>query len=133
MGGYLLNFSIYTLAMLGVICIALFVFKFAMSGSPLSKKSKFLNVEDTLKLSARKSIYVLRAGNEKFLVAADVDSTSLISKLNSGDDLNIQEFDQSMTENSNTSAFGDEVIDMKKRRASSKSPMMRGIANKLDF
>lgn len=80
MTGYLMNFVIYTIAMIGVIFIALYTFKFVSSGC-LTKKSSSLKIEDTMKLSARKSLYIIKAENEKFLIAADLDSTSLIARL----------------------------------------------------
>lgn len=81
MTGYLVNFSIYTLAMVGVIFAALFIFKSVMNGNRFSKKSSFLQIEDTMSLSPRKTLYVVRAGNKKFLLAGDVDRTALIARL----------------------------------------------------
>ena len=81
--GYLANFIVYTLAMVGVIVFALLIFKNA-TGSGANAKSKFLKVHDTLSLGPRKTLYIVSAGNEKFLIAGDVDKTSLISKLESG-------------------------------------------------
>ena len=78
--GYLANFIVYTLAMVGVIVIALLVFK----GSTVNvgkKSSKLLNVIDTMSLGPRKTLYIVSAGKEKFLIAGDVDKTCLISKL----------------------------------------------------
>ena len=80
--GYLTNFIVYTLAMVGVIVIALMVFK-GSTGVGTKKGSKYLKVHDTLSLGPRKTLYIVSAGNEKFLIAGDVDNTSLISKLNS--------------------------------------------------
>ena len=79
--GYLSNFIVYTLAMVGVIVIALMVFKGA-TGSGVKNGSKYLKVHDTLSLGPRKTLYIVSAGEEKFLIAGDVDKTSLISKLN---------------------------------------------------
>lgn len=79
MSTYLLNFIVYTTAMIGIIFLAVFVYK-KCSYNCVSK-SKFLNVEDCINLSPRKSLYVVRAGNEKFLIASDAEKTSLISKL----------------------------------------------------
>lgn len=81
MGGYLVNFSVYTMAMIGLIFFALMVYKkFAVGGSS-SKKSGFLGVEESISIAPRKNLYVVRAGNERFLIAGDVDKTTLISKL----------------------------------------------------
>ena len=79
--GYLANFMVYTLAMIGVIFVALLVFKNA-TGVSHKNSSKVLKVHDTLSLGPRKTLYIVSAGDEKFLIAGDVDKTSLISKLN---------------------------------------------------
>ena len=86
--GYLTNFIVYTLAMVGVIGIALMAFK--MSSNTGSKSgSKFLRVQDTLSIGPRKTLYIISAGNEKFLIAGDVDKTTLISKLESNSETKI--------------------------------------------
>lgn len=82
MSGYLINFIVYTAAMVGVIFLAVLVYKkFSYNGV---SHSKFLNVEDCISLAPRKNLYVIRAGNERFLVASDAERTSLISKLDIG-------------------------------------------------
>ena len=81
MGGYIANFTVYTMAMLGLICFALFVYKKFLSGNSFKNKSNFLGVEECISLAPRKNLYVVRAGSEKFLIASDVDKTTLISKL----------------------------------------------------
>lgn len=79
--GYMVNFIVYTIAMVGIIFLAVFVYKkFSFCAG---SKSKFLNVEDCISIGPRKELFVVRAGNERFLVASDVGRTSLISKLNS--------------------------------------------------
>ena len=82
MGGYLINFIVYTTAMVGIIFLAVFVYK--KFSCTVSSKSKFLNVEECISLAPRKELYVVRAGSERFLVASDVGRTSLISKLDDG-------------------------------------------------
>lgn len=81
MGSYILNFTVYTMAMCGLICFALFVYKKFAAGNFLTKNSQYLNVEETLSLAPRKILYVIRAGEERFLIASDADKTTLISKL----------------------------------------------------
>ena len=78
--GYLANFIVYTLAMVGVIVVALLVFKNS-TGITTKSSSKTLKIHDTLSLGPRKTLYIVSAGNEKFLIAGDVDKTTLISKL----------------------------------------------------
>lgn len=82
--GYLTNFIVYTLAMVGVIVLALMVFK-TSTGAGIKKGSKYLKVHDTLSLGPRKTLYIVSAGDEKFLIAGDVDKTTLISKLESSE------------------------------------------------
>ncbi len=82
MGGYLVNFAVYTMAMTGLIFFALMVYKkFTLGTVGKTSKSKMLSVEETIAIAPRKTLYVVRAGNERFLIAGDVDKTSLISKL----------------------------------------------------
>ena len=84
MGGYITNFTVYTMAMLGLIFFALFTYKKFFCGNSFGKKSNFLGIEESINLAPRKNLYVVRAGKERFLIASDVDKTSLISKLEDG-------------------------------------------------
>ena len=83
MTGYLVNFTVYTMAMLGLIFFALMVYKKFAAGSSFSKisKNKTLSIEETISIAPRKTLYVVKAGEERFLIAGDVDKTTLISKL----------------------------------------------------
>ncbi|MBO5739073.1 flagellar biosynthetic protein FliO [bacterium] len=92
--GYLSNFIVYTLAMVGVVAVALVVFKTSTS-TGTKRGAKFLKVHDTLSLGPRKTLYIVSAGDEKFLIAGDIDKTTLISKLNENKSL---ETKQSVTE-----------------------------------
>lgn len=139
MTGYLLNFSIYTLAMVGVIFAALFVFKGVMTGRGFSKKSEFLNIQEVMNLSPRKTLYVIKAGEERFLIASDVDKTSLISKL---DPNGLKQPSREDKSSELDTLYGPDsleefasVIDFKKGRTTSrdKGPLMRELARKLEF
>lgn len=138
MGHYMISFSIYTMAMVGLIFGALFVFK-AFSNKCFSKKSSMLTIEDTMSLSPRKTLYVINAKNESFLIASDVDRTSLIAKLDTG--IEAQSVTPSITrvdKSTNLKSFDgiesmDEfssLIDFQKKRAN-KNPMMKELARKL--
>ena len=81
MGHYILSFTVYTLAMSGLIFFALFIYKKVMNGSISSKNSKILSVEETMSISPRKTLMIIKAGEERFLIASDIDKTTLISKL----------------------------------------------------
>ena len=80
--GYLTNFIVYMLAMVGVLVVAMLVFKHTTNSGGKCSNGKCLKVLDTLSLGARKTLYIVSAGEEKFLIAGDTDRTSLISKLN---------------------------------------------------
>ena len=84
--GYLANFMVYTFALVGVIMLAVFIFKMSSNGG-VRATSKYLKVHDTLSLGPRKTLYIVSAGDEKFLIAGDIDKTSLISKLNSKEEV----------------------------------------------
>lgn len=88
MNSYLINFAIYTLAMIGFIVVALFVYKKSININTKSKSKEFLQVENSLRLSATKTVYVIKAGTEKFLIAGDSASTTMLAKLN--ETLNIE-------------------------------------------
>lgn len=46
-----------------------------------SRKNQFLSVETSLSIALRKTVHVIRAGNERFLISTDVDRTSFLTKL----------------------------------------------------
>ena len=77
--GYLANFMVYTLAMVGVIVVALLIFK-STTSQGIGSKSKYLKIIDTMSLAPRKTLYIVSTGTEKFLIAGDVDKTTLVSK-----------------------------------------------------
>ncbi len=81
MNSYLINFAIYTLAMIGFIVMALFVYKKSININSGGKNKEFLQVENSLRLSATKTVYVIKAGKEKFLIAGDPSSTTMLAKL----------------------------------------------------
>ena len=81
MGGFLANITVYTMAMTGLIFFALLLYKKFFSEGSFSSKSGFLKIEESVNIAPRKSLYVVKAGNERFLLASDANSTNLISKL----------------------------------------------------
>ena len=54
------------MAMIGLICFAVFVYKKIMNGELGKKRTNYIEIEDTLNLNPRKTLHVVRAGNEKF-------------------------------------------------------------------
>ncbi len=81
MAHYIISFVVYTLAMSGLIGLALIVYKKVTNISTSTKKTKELSIEETMSISPRKTLMIVKAGNERFLIASDVDKTTLISKL----------------------------------------------------
>ena len=52
--------------------------------TPINAKNReYLNVENVLKLSPTKTVYIIKAGTERFLVAGDSTNTTLLAKLDS--------------------------------------------------
>ena len=129
--GYLGNFIVYTLAMVGVIVVALLVFKNATTIST-GKSSKLLKVIDTLTIGQRKTLYIVSAGTEKFLIAGDVDRTCLISKLDNteepisaiatveNEDFSTRSFSNDYSTNSDNS-FKDTMVSLTKPNFMDKS------------
>lgn len=87
MSAYLVHFLVYALAMVGMIGLCMFVFKKTMVNPKCTRKDNGLSVENALNLSQRKTLYVVRAGEEKFLIAADAERTSFLAKLNENESI----------------------------------------------
>ena len=83
MGGYLVNFSVYTFAMVGFLFIAVAVYKKTSVAAGNSNKEGEMIIENSLSLSPRKRLHVVRVNGEKFLIAADVERTEFLAKLDS--------------------------------------------------
>lgn len=87
----LLVFTVYTFAMIGVVLVAFFVWKKTniISGGSLGGNIK---IEDSLNLSPRKSLLVVRVKNERFLLASDMENTTFLAKLESDEIPNFQKY-----------------------------------------
>lgn len=81
MGTYLVNFIVYSMAMAGLLFVCLCIYKKTMLNTKCMKKNDELAIENALSLSQRKTLYVIKAGNEKFLIAADTERTTFLAKL----------------------------------------------------
>lgn len=100
MNGYITHFAIYTLAMTGFIVTALYVYKKSMCAAQNRGNKNFLTVENSLRLSATKTVYVIKAGEEKFLIAGDSANTTMLAKLEQGcnEYINIERKNDNITE-----------------------------------
>ena len=81
MNEYIMHFIIYTFAMIGFIVLILFVYKKAVYTPQNSEKKNVLSVETFLKLAPTKTVYILKAGKERFLIAGDSANTTMLAKL----------------------------------------------------
>ena len=75
------HFITYIFAMLGFILLALYVYKIAVSNPYNMKNKDYMQVENMLRLSPAKSLYIIKAGNERFLIAGDASNTTMLAKL----------------------------------------------------
>lgn len=113
MGGYLVNFAVYTMAMIGLIFFALMIYKKFSGEGILGRKSEFLSVEDTIGIAPRKNLYIVRAGNERFLIAGDIDKTTLIAKLDENNTSNkVANFDTQFTKVEKTTKITEDLPDI---------------------
>ena len=81
MSNYIVNFTTYLFAMIGLLITILFVYKKSTNITSMQHKKNFLQVETSLRISPVKTIYVIKAGNEKFLIAGDTANTTMLAKL----------------------------------------------------
>lgn len=116
--GYLSHFIVYMLAMLGLIILALYVYKKFSITSITSNKFGNLKIEETLSLTPRKTLFVVRSGNERFLIAGDTERTTLISKL--------EETSSPQSEKESLYTKNFEIKD-----SSEKQPIMKNLVQKL--
>ena len=82
MGIYLINFLVYSMAMVGLLFVCLMVYKKTMANNYSKKNSEELTVENAMNLTSRKTLYIVKAGDEKFLIASDAERTTFLAKLN---------------------------------------------------
>lgn len=140
MTGYLINFAVYTMAMIGAILLCFVIYKKTVLDTKFSKtQANNLEIENALNISQRKTLYVVKAGEEKFLIASDPDCTTLLARLNEKNTGNIQQ------EESETRTIDVEPVRIPKystpvnysgvlkRTNKNKQPMMREIIKKLNI
>lgn len=142
MGGYLVNFAVYTMAMIGLIFFALMIYKKFSGEGILGRKSEFLSVEDTIGIAPRKNLYVVRAGNERFLIAGDIDKTTLIAKLDENNtSSNVANFDTQFAKVEKTTKITEDLPDItdirnytinQSAKATSSSDVLKRLAKKIN-
>lgn len=128
--GYISNFIVYFLAMIGIIILALYVYKKFSISSFSIRRNNSLKIEDTLSLSPRKTLFVIRDGNERFLIAADLERTTLISKLEDREEVHEEINHRMIRSNVDLTERGIRAQD---NVAPMKRPIMKEIKNRLNF
>ncbi|MCD8377206.1 MAG: flagellar biosynthetic protein FliO [Candidatus Gastranaerophilales bacterium] len=128
--GYISNFIVYFCAMIGIIVLALYVYKKFNVTSFSAKRTNSLKIEDALSLSPRKNLYVVRNGKERFLIAADFERTTLISKLEENDEIIHENINRRRYRQADLS---EDAILAQNNTAPVKKPIMREIRNRLNF
>ena len=83
---YFTNFLVYVFAMSGVLLTAVFIYK-KFGTIAEGKEGKVLKIKDRLSIAPRKTLYIVQAGEESFLIAGDTDRTTMLAKLNSSGNL----------------------------------------------
>lgn len=150
MGTYLVNFLVYSMAMVGLMFVCLMVYKKTMLNTKCTKNNNDLNIENALNLNARKTLYVVKAGNEKFLIASDTERTTFLAKLNENEKITnievqtVRPFKEELMPVS-SSAHLEKIEQMEKNKGvdysevmqildsdSGKKPVMKEILRKLD-
>lgn len=142
MGGYLVNFAVYTMAMIGLIFFALMIYKKFSGEGILGRKSEFLSVEDTIGIAPRKNLYIVRAGNERFLIAGDIDKTTLIAKLDENNTSSkVANFDTQFTKVEKTTKITEDLPDItdirnytinQSTKATSSSDVLKRLAKRIN-
>ncbi len=89
---YLTAFIFYTLAMVGILLIAFVVYK--KFNLPLKQDNRgLITIVDSCPIGAKKTLLVVKIGNEKFLIASGLEHTTFLAKLDS----NINQFDDEIS------------------------------------
>lgn len=94
---YIIGFVIYTLGTIGVLFIGYIMVKHFLNVNPIKvnkTQKKFLKLEQGISLEPRKSVYILKAGKQRFLIATTPDKVCFLSEL---DKDNIQTVDPNET------------------------------------
>ncbi|MGN0006016.1 MAG: flagellar biosynthetic protein FliO [Candidatus Gastranaerophilaceae bacterium] len=120
---YFIQFLAYTMAMVGFLAICVVIYK-KLGINSFSQNNKDLYIENGLRINARKYIYIIKAGNERFLVASDTERTTMLAKLQEDENpiKKSQEINKTVDIQSINEIKNDEI---------SKTPLMMRISNKM--
>jgi len=133
MGAFLVRTIVCTGAIVGFLLLAYIVAKNCMNGTvPFRRKKSNLEIEESLAISPRKTLHIIKAFDEKFLIASDATSTILLAKLNAKNEI-IEDEEKSVGEFSSLLETKDidasEVLDSK---VSKKTSVIQSMLEKLN-
>lgn len=87
MSGYFVQFLAYTFAMVGFLAVCMITYKKFCQPTMMNNSADCLCIENVLRLNPKKQIYVVRAGSERFLVASDAETTTMLAKLDNNENV----------------------------------------------
>lgn len=82
---FILGFTVYTLGAVGLLVLGYVGVKYFLNVSAIKDNTAsraFLKVEQAIPLETRKGIYIVKAGNQRFLVATTTENVCFLSELN---------------------------------------------------
>lgn len=134
MSVYLINFLVYSMAMVGLLFVCLLVYKKTMVNNKFVKNNSELHIENALNLSQRKTLYVVKAGNEKFLIASDVERTSFLAKLGQNETITVAAITQETAKAETPEAPPVDYSEIMSviKKTNRKQPVLKEIIKKLD-
>ena len=88
---YITAFIFYTLAMIGILMVAFIIYKKTTLTSPKTEGRGMIRVIDSVQISPKKSLLVVKVKGEKFLIASGLEHTTFLAKL---DDSNLSAIDE---------------------------------------
>ena len=88
---YFVQFLAYTMAMVGFLSVCLLTYKKFFTSFMGGKNADYLQIENMIRINPKKQILIIRAGEERFLVASDSETTTMLAKLNDKEQKNIPE------------------------------------------
>ncbi|MEW5821229.1 MAG: flagellar biosynthetic protein FliO [Cyanobacteriota bacterium] len=81
---FIFGFTVYTLGAIGVLVLGYVAAKYLINNTgfkPNHPQKDFLKIEQGLALENRKSIYMVKAGKQRFLVATTPENVSFLAEL----------------------------------------------------
>ena len=82
---YITAFIFYTLAMVGILLVGFVIYKKTLTPNKMDTKGT-IKVLDSCMIAPKKNLLIVKAGNEKFLIASDAERTTFLAKLSGESD-----------------------------------------------